>query len=67
MTSQLRHEEVSGNQDRESKHQRHVVVGFWILLGCFIALMAALMYAESQGFFQSHGDRAAPSWPASLQ
>jgi hypothetical protein len=66
MTSQLQREEDSGKrpEDWETKHQRHVITGFWVLLAVFIALMAVLMYAEGQGLFQSKGDHSAPaSWP----
>jgi hypothetical protein len=50
--------------EAEDKWRRHIVVVLWLVVGLVIALSAALLWAEANGFFQSSSDQTIPSWPA---
>jgi hypothetical protein len=44
--------------------QRHVMVFLWIVLGAFILVMAALMFAEGRGYLEPHHGAPPSTGPA---
>jgi hypothetical protein len=55
---------VEMSPEAEDRWQRHVILVLWLVVGLVIALGAALLWAETNGFFQSASDQTIPSWPA---
>ena len=60
-------EYVRAPVESKAKWQKHVMAALWISLALVLAIGAVLVYAETQGWFQSAPAPATrvPAWPAS--
>jgi hypothetical protein len=67
MTTQSLHQnEFLEHDDAESKWQKHVIVGIWVLVAIVVAIAVALAYAEGHGFLQKSPlpKEPVPAWPS---
>lgn len=59
---------LGGNEDAESRFQKHVIEGVLIFFALVVVIAAILIRAEGNGFFQSSGNQKAPvsAWPPGM-